>query len=39
MLDLVCTTNPDLITSITTAEGMSDHEIVLSIVDMKAKNN
>ena len=37
ILDLVCTTNPDLITSITTAGGMSDHEIVISIVDMKAK--
>ena len=37
ILYLVCTTNPDLITSITTAGGMSDHEIVISIVDMKAK--
>ena len=37
ILDLVCTTNPDLITSVTTAGGMSDHEIVISIVDMKAK--
>ena len=39
ILDLVCTTNPDLITSITTAGGMSDHEIVISIVDMKAKTS
>ena len=37
ILDHVCTTNHDLITSITTAGGMSDHEIVISIVDMKAK--
>ena len=37
ILDLVCTTNPDLIRSITTAGGMSDHDIVISIVDMKAK--
>ena len=32
ILDLVCTTNPDLITSVTTAGGMSDHDIVMSIV-------
>ena len=37
ILDLVCTTNPDLITYVTTAGGMSDHEIVISIGDMKAK--
>ena len=37
ILYLVCTTDPDLITSITTAGGISDHEIVISIVDMKAK--
>ncbi len=30
-------TNPDLITSVITAGGMSDHEIVINIVDMKAK--
>ena len=30
-------TNPDLITSLITAGGMSDHEIVINIVDMKAK--
>ena len=37
ILDLVCTTNPDLITSVTTTGGMSDHEIVISIVDVNTK--
>ena len=36
ILDLVCTTNPDLVTKTEVLPGMSDHKIILTNVNIKA---
>ena len=37
ILDLTCTTNPDLVKNVQTHPGMSDHKIVIIDIDIKAK--
>ena len=37
MLDLVFTTNPDLVSEVRVETGMSDHDIIITEVNMKMK--
>ena len=37
ILDLTCTTNPDLVKNVQTHPGMSDHKIVITDIGIKAK--
>jgi hypothetical protein len=39
ILDLVLTTNPDLVRNVQVVDGMSDHKAVICDIDMKAKIN
>lgn len=39
ILDLLFVTNPDLVKEIHTSPGMSDHDIVIADIDIKAKIN
>ena len=39
ILDLLLTTNPDLIHAVNIEPGMSDHLIVVADIDLKAKVN